>query len=362
MTENDNSNTFNVSDINRESGEPTGNKAKVEGVSTHLPELEDVDHPLVPDFEHTYIMREIEGVSDIELVSFALEDPDFASLIVGEAGTGKDACYEALASAANWPMVRFSLGSGMTYDQLIGRYVPADGSDRQENIVEREEAVERTAKRLEANRNLNSNQARSEAKDLLPEESLFTFQYGMLAQAVKYGWVVVSDELNAMDEEQSLALNQVAEDRDSRQLTILETSEVIDPHPRFRFGATMNPPDYAGTTPLNSALKSRFYPIEFDYLPEEAEKTILSERTNIMQNESEAAVDSLIRLVNDIRMQEQQGNDVMTKINTRSLLKIGNLTEIMSLKEATRTVLLGVADEVDEQPIREMIKTQRFGR
>lgn len=359
MTQKD-SNTFNVSDINRESGEPTGEMTTVNGVETNLPELQDNDHPLIPDFNHTYVMREIEGTTDLELVSFTLEDKDFCTLIIGEAGTGKDASYEVLASEGNWPMIRFSLGSGMTYDQLIGRYVPADGSERDENIVEREEAVERTKQRLVSTRGLTDEEAREEAKQLLPEESLFTFQYGMLAQAVKYGWLVVADELNAMDEEQSLALNQVAEDRESRQLTILETSEVIDPHPRFRFGATMNPPDYAGTTPLNAALKSRFYPIEFDYLPADAEKAILQERTNIIKNSSEAAVDSLIQLVNDIRQQEQQGNDVMTKINTRSLLKIGNLTEIMNIKEATRTVLIGVADEVDEQPIREMIKTQKF--
>lgn len=359
MTEN--SETIDVSSIDKETGEETDEFVEVSGFKANIKKREDVDHPLVPEFDNTYIARDMEGgVSDIELVSFAIADDDFCCLITGEAGIGKDACYTALAAEGNIPTVRFSVGSGVTYEQLIGKFVPATGEEREQAIFDRQEAVKGTAKRMESQYGIEFEKAVEKAKFFLPDESSFTFQYGVIPKAVENGWWVVVDELNAMDEDESLALNQLAEAKDDRQLTILETSEIIDPHPLFRFNATQNPETYAGVNELNAAFKSRFYPITFDYLNEDGEKAILSERTDVMNTAGESAVDTLLDIAQNLRNMEQSDTEIMTKISTRDLIKTAKLTETMSMRDACKTILVGIAKETDKQSIRDEIKSRKF--
>jgi hypothetical protein len=71
-------------------------------------------------------------------------------------------------------------------------------------------------------------------------------------------------------------------------------------------------------------------------------------------------VKQLVSLAQDIRRMEQEGTQLVTQVSTRDLLKVGRLTDIMSVRDATKTVLLGIADPADEQSIREMIETHRF--
>jgi len=194
----------------------------------------------------------------------------------------------------------------------------------------------------------------------LPQGSNFEWQDGLLTLAVKNGWMFIADEINAADEEAVMPLNGLTEDRDSRYLTIEEKSEVITPHPRFRMIATRNPLTYAGVSEMNAALESRSYVIEFDYHENKAIEDIIKKRTDIVENESEEALQSLVSLAQDIRRQEQSGNEIMSKVSTRDLLKVGRLTDIMDIRNATKTVLMGIADPTDKDSIRELVETQRF--
>ncbi len=336
---------FEIANIDQEAGESTDEEYY------NMSVLEDVDHPLVPDANHEYLMREINGVTDLELVSFAMENPDFFTLLEGEAGVGKNHSIEHLAAETNWPRARVNFGVGTTYEKLVGRYVPAGEEDLVESAISRDEAIDRVAERVGDE---------DKAKELLPEGSSFTWKDGILTRAVKYGWIFVADEINAADDDAIMPLNGLTEDRDSRYLTIEETSEVITPHPLFRFVATRNPEGYAGVGEMNDAFESRGWIIEYDYHDPRAEKEILKTRTPIVQNAGSGAMDGLVTLANDIRMQEQNGNEIMTKISTRDLIKAGTLTEIMDIRNAVKTVFLGIADPTDEQSIKELIETQKF--
>lgn len=356
---------FGTYETDMESGEPTGENTVVEcdgvAVETQLDKLEDVDHPFVPNVEQEYIFQEIGGITDLELLAYTIDDPDFYALLEGEAGTGKNMSINVLADAANWPVRRVNFSVGTTYSDLVGRYAPAGKEDTEEETINRTEVVRRTAQRLyENNDGVNFEKALELASNAVPDGSSFTWVDGLLTQAVKNGWIFVADEINAADASALMPLNGLTESRNERYLTIEERGEVIEPHPRFRFVATRNPVTYSGTTEQNSALESRGYIIQYDYHEDEALYEILRNRTDIVENEPEEAMRKLVDLVQGIRLQEQSGQEIMTKVATRDLIKIGRLTDIMGIRDAAETVLCGIADETDEQAIREMINSTTF--
>ncbi len=352
--------------ITEESGEETGEKSEYNindnySVVLNIPELKDINHPLVPEVNNDYKLRTINGVYDLELLSFVINDPDYFAMLEGEAGVGKNMAIKTIAAVSNWPMIRVNFSVGTTYQSLVGRYAPVDSEDTEEETIDRVEAIRKTALRMyEDEPNLTLEKAMELASHSIPNGSSFRWVDGLLTKAVRNGWMFVADEINAADEEAVMPLNGLTEDRDSRYLTIEEKSEVIEPHPRFRFVATRNPISYAGVSEMNAALESRAYVIEFNYHEAEAIAEILRTKTNIVENESEKALTQLVSLAQDIRRMEQEGNQFVTKISTRDLLKVSRLTDIMGIREATKTIFLGIADPTDKQSLKEMIDTQRF--
>lgn len=357
---------FKTQNITQESGEQTGENVEYElgagmVLDLDVPKLEDVNHPLVPEQEQEYLMREINGVQDLKLLSYVINDPDYFAMLEGEAGVGKNMAVKTIANAANWPMVRVNFGVGTTYQNLVGRYAPADSENTEDEALERSEAVRKTAQRMfEQNENMTMDKAVELASRSLPPGSSFRWVDGLLTRAVKNGWMFVADEINAADEEAVMPLNGLTEDRDNRYLTIEEKSEIIEPHENFRFIATRNPLTYAGVSEMNAALESRSYVIEFGYHENEAIEEIVASRTNIVENESEQALKQLVKLAEDIRIQEQSGNGIMTKVSTRDIIKAARLTDIMDIENAAKTVFLGIADPTDKEGIREEINTHKF--
>lgn len=357
------SNGYNIQNIDIESGEPTGEKPTVSlggyEIELHLPQLEDIGHPQVPKVNNDYIAREIHGRTDLEVVSFAMNDPDFFAMLEGEAATGKNFSIETICAEANWPRIRANFSISSSYESLVGRFAPVDNTDMENETFNRAEVIKSVGNRLSNAQNKVSTPYEI-AENAIPEASTFQWVDGLLTKAVKNGWMFVADEINAADADALMPLNGLTEDRDSRYLTIEEKSEVIDPHERFRFVATRNPIEYAGTGDMNSALESRAYIIEYDYHEEKALNEIMQNRTNIVENASSSSLISLIDLVQAIRQQEQEGTQYVTKISTRDLIKIGKLTEIMPIREATKTVILGIADPTDKTAIRNEIKATNF--
>lgn len=358
-------NGYKTESIDEESGNQTDESATVDlggfEKELNLPKLDNPDHPQIPETNNQYLAREINGVTDLALLSYVIDDPDFFAMIEGEAATGKNFSIDTVCEAANWPRLRVNFSVGTTYESLVGRYAPASNDSTEGETVERAEAVQKTAQRMfENNENMELEKAMDLASRSIPEGTNFRWVDGLLTKAVRNGYVFVADEINAADNEAIMPLNGLTEDRSSRYLTIEERSEIVRPHENFRLVATRNPLTYSGVGEMNSALESRAYIIPYDYHETDALKEILEERTNIVENASRTALEQLVSLAEDIRRQEQAGQEILTKISTRDLIKVGRLTDIMSVREATKTVFLGVADPTDEQAIRETISSQKF--
>jgi nitric oxide reductase NorQ protein/cobaltochelatase CobS len=357
---------YNTQTINQESGEQTEENATFElsggaDIELNIPKLEDVDHPLVPEVGNDYLMREINGISDLELISHVIDDPDYFAMLEGEAGVGKDMAVKTIGSAANWPMLRVNFGLGTSYSNLVGRYAPVDSSNTDKDTIERSEAVKKAGTRIfEQSDNMTMDKAIELASHSIPQGSSFQWVDGLLTRAVRNGYLFLADEINTAEAEAISALNGLTEEKENRYLTIEEKSEVIEPHENFRFVATRNPVSYTGTSQMNSALESRAYVISVEYHESQAIEEIIKDNSNIIENESEEALSSLVDLAQDIRRQEQSGNSIITKISSRSLIKVARLTDVMGIRNATKTVFLGIADPTDEQSISEMIETQKF--
>lgn len=354
---------YQIHSIEQESGKPTGEQASVNlggyDVDLHVPKLEDVDHPQVPEVDGEYIARELNGKTDLEVLSYAINDPDFFAMLEGEAGTGKNLSIEKVLSLANWPRVRVNFSISSSYESLVGRFAPVESTDIEEDTFERAEVIENVGNRLAKTQSKVAN-PQEVAESAIPDASTFRWVDGLLTKAVKYGWAFVADEINAGEADALMPLNGLTEDRNSRYLTIEEKGEVIEPHERFRFLATRNPVGYAGTADMNSALESRAYIIQYDYHEAEALEEIIKNKTDIENNTDSSSIGSLVNLAQAIRQQEQKGTQYVTKISTRDLIKVGRLTDIMPIREATKTVFLGVADATDKGAIRDEIKATNF--
>lgn len=323
------SGTADIAALDIDSGEPTGEYFDGKSVRTAddfdgepwgLPVLEDIGHPLVPEFDKEYLPRPVEGNRmDVEVVVRALANPNYCVGLVGETGVGKNALLAYVFNETNWPFLRKNMGVGMTYEKLVGMHAPTD-------------------------------------------DGHFEFKPGSLLQAAKNGWGFGADELNAAPPEVTMPLHGVAEEKDQRKLVVDEISKVVKPHDRFKMCATWNPTDYAGTNAMNRAFLNRFIVVNIPYLEADAEKRMLKEATDIDQLPNcDSILDDLLALTNHLRGMKAggsgDGGTLTTSVSSRTLIKICNMIVggdgevFIAPKDATRFVLKGVAGPADWQPI-----------
>ncbi len=333
-----------VAAVDQPAGVDTGETVHGLGV------LADDSHPLVPTVAHDYVEREVrDGRTDLDLAGSFLSDEEYALLLVGETGVGKDQLVRYLCAQTNRPLVRVNFGSGTTYADLVGDYAPNDSADRERLARARELAAE------------SDDLTTREAIDLVGAEDAFRFRPGVLYQAVKYGWTFVADELNAAGPAATMPLHGLTE-RDG-QLVVKPTAEVLDPHPEFRFVATMNPPRYAGTSPLNDAFRSRFWELRLDYLPPEAEQRLLFAATPLSPDTTEdrQLAERLTDLAATLR-DSYRNRDLATPTSHRAVLKVGRLVSEfgMAPQPATKQVLQTRASPEDRSAVAKAVESVRW--
>jgi len=305
--------------------------------------LEDVGHPLVPEVGNDYIRRRQRGnKTDVENVSWSIGDPDYATLLEGEAGVGKDFLIEYICAQTNRPMIRLDFGEGVLYEDLVGGFEPVGSNSAEESIAKAQSLSDEMDIEL------------SQAISALDMESSFDFKPGFLHEAVENGYVFVADEVNAAGPEATMALHGVTENRASRHLSVRQTGEVLNPHDQFRFVATMNPSHYAGTKELNDAFKTRFWIEPIDYLNQEAEKVMVLKQTKLDPEEDARFVEDLVEALSALRSSYAQ-QDIITPIGHREAEKIGKLARRMDNKEAAKKVLMDMADPGDKNAISKVI-------
>ncbi|KAH9260092.1 hypothetical protein BASA81_001864 [Batrachochytrium salamandrivorans] len=108
------------------------------------------------------------------------------------------------------------------------------------------------------------------------------FHYGVLVEALQKGYWVILDELNLAPSDVLEALNRLLDD--NRELFVMETQEVIVPHPNFLLFATQNPPSYGGRKQLSRAFRNRFLEIHFGDIPYIELEEILKLRSRLPES------------------------------------------------------------------------------
>ena len=146
-------------------------------------------------------------------------------LLEGETSTAKTSSIQYLASVLGQPVVRVNLNGQSDTGELIGRFVPATGS-----------------------------RASGGAQ--------WSWQDGVLLEALRHGWWVILDELNLAEPAILERLNSLLE-RAPSLLVTEHDNRLFGPggepiHPEFRIFGTMNPAEYAGRNALSPAYRDRW--------------------------------------------------------------------------------------------------------
>lgn len=294
------STVIEIPQVEQQPGEPNGDKFR------NLPVLEESDHPLIPE-RTQYFERRIGEATDVDKTTWAMNHSDYGTLLIGETSVGKGQLVKHICAETNRPLARLNFGVRVNKEKLIGHYAPDGNGD-------------------------------------------FEWKDGILTKAVRNGWVFLADEVNAAPPEALVALNGLLEDTRNRSLEIEDLGEIIKPHSEFQVVATMNP-DYVGTQPLNPAFKNRFIPIRIPYLSENAEVKLIESRSAMDDTDQ---VRTLVKMANDLR--DQYPQKVSTPVGTRDLLKIADLTEIVTFEDAVNTVMEGLMGEEDRQAAMKVLK------
>jgi cobaltochelatase CobS len=233
-------------------------------------------------------------------------------LIIGETGTGKTTAVRTLAGQTNKPYRRVNLNGGTTADELVGRI-------------------------------------------LLNKEGTY-WADGILTEAIRKGFWIVLDEINAAGADVLFALHSLLDD--DRMLVLAENDgEIVRPHEDFRLFATMNPSgDYAGTREMSKALMSRFpLVLTASYPKEKEEVDIIIERTGL----KDAIALALVKVANDSRSAYKDGK-MDFPFSTRDLLHVGKIAKSLGgsfsdTRKAIRACVLGKCSREDAMALVDMV-------
>jgi cobaltochelatase CobS len=235
----------------------------------------------VPELDSTYLFDYRTTMAI--LAGFA---NDWRVLISGFHGTGKSTHIEQVAARLNWPCLRINLDSHVSRIDLIGK----------DAIVLRE------------------------------GKQVTEFQDGILPWAYQRNVALVFDEYDAGRPDVMFVIQRVLES--SGQLTLLDQSRVLKPHPAFRFFATANTVGlgdttglYHGTQQINQAQMDRWsLTTVLNYLPAEKECEVVLAKAPHLQNEQGIkTVQQMVSLAGLTRNAFRNG-DLATVMSPRTVM------------------------------------------
>jgi len=212
--------------------------------------------------------------------------PDIDPEYIGFHSTGKSAHIEQVAARLNWPCVRINLDSHVSRIDLIGK----------------------------------------DAIVLEDGKQVTTFVDGILPWCYQRNVALVFDEYDAGRPDVMFVIQRVLEA--SGQLTLLDQSRVLRPHPAFRFFATANTVGlgdttglYHGTQQINQAQMDRWsITTVLNYLPPETEvEVVLGKAPHLRDEAGRALVTNMVTLANLTRSAFQNG-DLSTVMSPRTVI------------------------------------------
>lgn len=228
-------------------------------------------------------------------------------LLMGETGLGKTALVRHLAHSRKQPLRRVNLNGQTTVDDFVG-------------------------------------------KILLNEKGTY-WQDGVLIEAMKKGYWLVLDEVNAALPEILFVLHSLLDD--DRYVVLPEKDgEIVRPHANFRIFATMNPSGkYTGTKELNKAFLSRFPLIlQMEFPDPKDEQEILKGHSTL----DEKQLYSLVKMANDLRVSYKKG-ELDYVCSTRDLIHCVILAKTFGLREALTLTIISRATDADIKTVKTMV-------
>ncbi len=245
----------------------------VPAYSAHTDRVPDIDPGYLFDFRTT--MAILSGFAN-----------DWRVLISGFHGTGKSTHIEQVAARLNWPCLRINLDSHVSRIDLIGK----------------------------------------DAIVLRDGKQVTEFQDGILPWCYQRNVALVFDEYDAGRPDVMFVIQRVLES--AGQLTLLDQSRVIRPHPAFRFFATANTVGlgdttglYHGTQQINQAQMDRWSVTTIlNYLPaEQEEQVVLAKAPHLQNDEGRKLVKQMVAMAGLTRSAFQNG-DLATVMSPRTVI------------------------------------------
>jgi AAA domain (dynein-related subfamily) len=253
-----------------------------------------------PKWSKDYINRYFnDGKSDFDIYDYALEN-DINVLIEGGAGSGKTMSVIAYASARNYRYFNVSSNAGIDPSQLFGRWIPREDGHG------------------------------------------YRWQDGAVTLLVRYGGVLLLNEVNFMPERIMTVLYSLLDDR--REIQLLDNGgEVIKAHPDLLIVADMNA-GYRGTHELSQANNDRWkIKLEFPYDKRIEGRLIKSK--------------SLLELAGKLRDQYDR-EEITTPISTRGLVAFQKNAVGLGLNLAIDSYVNGF-DKDERGAVRMSIETMK---
>jgi len=248
---------------------------------------------------------------------------DWRVLISGFHGTGKSTHIEQVAARLNWPCLRINLDSHVSRIDLIGK----------------------------------------DAIVLRDGKQVTEFQDGILPWAYQRNVALVFDEYDAGRPDVMFVIQRVLEA--SGQLTLLDQSRVIKPHPSFRFFATANTVGlgdttglYHGTQQINQAQMDRWSVTTIlNYLPPEHEiEVVLAKALHLQDDAGKKLVAQMVSLAGLTRNAFKNG-DLATVMSPRTVITwTQNLTFFKDVGLALELAFVNKCDPAERALVGELFQ------
>lgn len=233
-------------------------------------------------------------------------------LLVGHTGLGKTTLVQELANENSKTLIRISVHSGVTADEIIGKWLAVNGTT--------------------------------------------IWQDGILTTAMRKGDWVVFDEINACPADVMFALHSLLDD--AKQITLLEKdSEIVKPHAEFRFFATMNPvDDYAGTKEMNMAFMSRFNAvIEITGFAPDVEESIL-----VSKGIDKVTANKLVGYASKLR-EKKAKDEILFYCGTRDIINAGLLVSTgLSIELACSFAITNKMNSEDREQVKSILPNVQY--
>lgn len=245
-----------------------------------------------PEPQSNYILNSESAKQVSAFLKFPMGD---ALYIFGPTGSGKTSGLIEISARLGWPAQSVNCHGRMELSDLIGFPVPV-------------------------------------ARDGI---SVFEFQYGPLALAMKHGHILILNEIDLVDPGELAGLNEILE---GRPLVIGQNGgEVIVPHPMFRVIATGNTNgsgddtgDYADVQKQNMAAMDRYRMMYEPYpVPEVEAKILAAKAPNIMPlHKGMIGVANLIRSSYESGEGKPDAPRLSLTMSTRTIIRWANVTQL----------------------------------